>query len=149
MFLVDTMCGRLARWLRILGYDAEWVSDQERQGLIVRCLKESRTLITRDHRFQKTRGIQTIVLESDLIAGQIRELVQKFGLKIEEKNFFSRCTFCNLPLVTIDKKNISSKAAEYVIKTYEIFYQCPQCLRIYWNGTHKDLFEQQLWQILK
>lgn len=149
MFLVDTMCGRFAKWLRILSYDAEWLKDKERTVLIVRCLKESRILITRDHRFQNTRGIKKVILETNDIAGQIHQLAEELHLKINPDDFFKRCSFCNKMLQQIDKKEIMKKIPPYVYEVHQKFYQCSRCQRIYWNGTHLKLFQKQISEILR
>lgn len=148
-FLVDTMCGRLSRWLRILGYDANWIGEQERKTLIVRCLKESRILLTRDHRYEKTRGIRKIILSSEIIRDQIRQIFSELHLKLNEENFFRLCTFCNVYLEPVEKQTVFSRVPPFVYKTCHCFYQCGQCKRTYWEGTHKKLFADQMENILK
>lgn len=147
-FLVDTMCGRLSKWLRILGYDASWLQEKERSRLIVRCLKESRILVTRDHRFEKTRGIKKLILRSERIAGQLRQMVEELSLKIDREKLFSLCSFCNVRVASIDKEMVLSQVPPFVLETHSQFYCCPECKRIYWEGSHKELFEKQLTEIL-
>lgn len=146
-FIVDTMCGRLSRWLRILGYDTRWVSNRERRSLIVQSLKECRILVTRDHRYEKMRGIKKILIHSDRLSEQIHELSQAFHLSYEKARFFQRCTFCNTKIVEIPKEDAYMKVPHYVYITQKHFFSCTECSRIYWGGTHSLLFIKQLEKI--
>lgn len=148
-FLVDTMCGRCSRWLRILGYDADWVDAKERKFLVVRCLRESRVLITRDHRFEKTRGIRTILLVSDRVRDQIGQIARETGLIPDRERYFTRCTFCNVPVETVDKEKARPEVPPFIYETQGTFHGCARCGRIYWQGTHRDLFEKQIERVFK
>lgn len=139
-FLVDTMCGRLARWLRILGYDSEWLDAAERKKLVVRALRESRTLLTRDRRFEKTRGLRTLLLRSDRTEDQVGQVLRELGLEPDPDRFFTRCTFCNRPLEGVPKPEVRSEVPPFVFETQPRFFRCPACRRIYWGGTQPDLF---------
>jgi len=148
-FMVDTMCGRLSRWLRIMGYDTLWASERDRHRMIARCFKESRTLITRCFRYAKTKGLQTVILRTDQLSGQVHQLVEELHLILDKDRFFERCGFCNVIVETIDKNSVISAVPPYVYEVHQQFYRCPNCLRFYWNGTHKPHFEKQLAKMLE
>jgi len=141
-FLVDTMCGRLARWLRILGHDADWLAAPDRKRLVARCLKESRILLTRDRRFSRTRGLHSILLRSDRTEEQVGQVLRELGLQVDSERLFSRCTFCNRPLEEAEKSTVRTEVPAYVFDTQSHFFRCPGCRRVFWGGTQPDLFKR-------
>jgi len=142
------MLGRLCRWLRILGYDAAFFSGTGKSSLVYQALKEGRFILTRNHEVSKKQVIWMLVVESDKLAGQIRQVVSTLGLKPEESRFFTRCSFCNKLLIEISPEVAKGRVPDFVLETIHNFYECPDCHRIYWKGTHSDMFRSQLEAIL-
>ena len=132
--IADGMLGRLARWLRILGYDTLYAPAWEDNELVRRARAEGRLLLTRDTALAQRRGIQSLLVEAQTLPAQLREVVDKLGLQAE--SLFSRCSLCNLPLEGISKDAAQSRVPPYVFATQEHFHRCPGCGRIYWRGTH-------------
>ncbi len=128
------MLGRLARWLRVLGYDTLYSSELDDPELAERALAEDRILLTRDRELSKRRGLQVLLLQDDQIEGQLREVVN--GLKLKTNDAFSRCIQCNLVLEEIDKETARPHVPPFVYTTYDRFRRCPRCERVYWRGTH-------------
>lgn len=114
-FLVDVNAGRMVRWLRLLGYDAEPFRGQADREMMDQAAREGRIVVTRDHGLPKRPGVEVAVLESDRWQEQLGALVRRFGLSAE--GVYSRCLVCNVPV-----------EAE----------GCPQCERVYWAGSHVD-----------
>ena len=132
-FIVDFMLGKLARNLRLLGYDTEYIRHFNRIDLLTRLLEEERILLTRSHSFPKREDIY--VLEIDNHLEQTKEVVRVFNLSPEP---FTRCAVCNFPIVKVKKAEIVGNVPEYVFKTQDEFSKCINCGRIYWKGTHYE-----------
>jgi uncharacterized protein with PIN domain len=143
-FVLTKELGRLAKWLRILGFDTEYYQQSNVGSLIIQALREERIIISRNHHLPQGRGINIVCLSSEKIAEQLNELLNLLKLKPEPDMMFSRCTICNLELKPIDKPMVKDKVPEYVFQTQEVFVRCPQCSRVYWQGTHWGNVEKAL-----
>ncbi|MCM8779082.1 MAG: Mut7-C RNAse domain-containing protein [Candidatus Omnitrophica bacterium] len=135
-FLVTQELGRLCKWLRILGMDAKYIRSDKRSEIIFTAIREERIIVTRDRRLGEHHGLKIILLKSDFLQEQLKQLVEEFKIKIDPEEMFMRCTICNELLIAVEKESIKPWVPEYVFKTQEEFVQCPQCKRIYWQGTH-------------
>ncbi len=143
-FLVDFMLGRLARWLRILGFDAAYYKDKEREGIIYRSLKEKRAVITRDASLSSRKALALFRVKSDNYLHQLKEVLKEFELEINPDRIFSRCSECNLITEPVKKEKIRKKVPGYVFENHNAFSSCSGCGKIYWMGTHKNLMEKVL-----
>ena len=138
-FLVDFMLGRLARWLRILGYDAVYTKKVIDSLLMVNAYKEGRIIITRNTRLYRRAGpANAVFINSDDYKEQVREVIKVLDLEFDRGMFLSRCADCNLPLINISKEMAQTKVPEYVFQTRNDFRTCPQCKRIFWSGSHPN-----------
>ncbi len=135
-FIVSRELGRLARWLRILGYDTSYFDSIDKRGLLITALREGRLIITRTSAFKDHHGLEMIYIESDRVEEQIKQVIAKLRLIIPQKALFSRCVECNQILENISKQEVKGKVPPYVFKTVEQFKKCPDCKKIYWVGTH-------------
>jgi hypothetical protein len=132
-FLADEMLGRLARWLRILGYDTAYLSADDH--VLVRLARaEGRILVTRDTELARRRGLRAVLMESERVEEQVRQLLDDLGLTAGSS--FSRCPVCNTPLEEVGKEAVADRVPPYVLRTQERFSRCLGCGRIYWRGTH-------------
>lgn len=138
-FLVDVMLGSLARWLRILGYDAAYVREREPNDLIERALEEERVLLTRDRRLAARRRIGPhVLIERDELGAQLRWVIGELRLTPRREHLFRRCVECNRELVELDHARAAALVPPYVAATQERFHRCPSCGRIYWPATHPE-----------
>lgn len=142
-FYCDTMLGRLARWLRLLGYDAAYDAEIGDWELLSRCRRESRILLTRDQsiikRWQVGRGwVRTVLLKGDLLAEQVSELEAAVDLTAA----MPRCPVCNRPLHGLDRDAAKEKVPPYVFQTQTEFQTCMTCGRVYWKATHWQEIEK-------
>lgn len=128
------MLGRLARWLRVLGYDTLYFPDGEDAGLVRRALAEDRILLTRDVELGRRRGVRVILIADDRVENQLREIAHLLPLTADEA--FSRCLDCNLPLIELERALARDLVPPYVFATQQRFRRCPQCGKVYWRGTH-------------
>ena len=139
-FIVDHNVGKLARWLRLMGYDARFFRRGADSELVAIALKEGRVIVTRDSRIMLrrlvTKGrLRALLVRSDRHQEQVRQLIADLQLDYRY-NPFSRCLECNQPLLERKKAELKELVPPYVLKTQEQFRQCPSCGRIYWRGTH-------------
>lgn len=141
-FLADSMLGRLARWLRILGYDTTYLSKGGDRELIESAQREERILLTRDRHLGRDWTVKTFLVESELVDEQLKEVVCRFNL--DAKRLFSRCPICNLELSKIEKDLLRDKVPEFVYKTYDKFWSCKSCGRYYWPGTHWENIKEKV-----
>ncbi|MEN3013166.1 MAG: Mut7-C RNAse domain-containing protein [Endomicrobiia bacterium] len=149
-FIVDFMCGRLAKWLRILGYDAYFFNDTSRNKILIESLKTQRIILTRDTRLSKKKAYKIILISSDKIRQQIKQVIKELNLKLNPEEFFSICSICNRKIEKIEnKQEIKETVPIYVYETAKEFYKCPECNRIYWQGSHYELFLKEIEKILQ
>lgn len=133
------MLGSLARWLRILGYDAAYVREREPGELIDRALEEDRVLLTRDRRLAARRKIGPhLLIASDDLGEQLRQVLRGGRAHARRDRLFRRCVECNRDLVALDHARAAALVPAYVAATQERFHRCPGCGRIYWRATHPE-----------
>ncbi|MBI5031779.1 MAG: Mut7-C RNAse domain-containing protein [Chloroflexi bacterium] len=133
-FLADNMLGRLATWLRLLGYDTAYLPHVDDPELASIARTENRVLLTRDVELTRRRKLRSLLIESEKVEQQLQQVFRAFGLSAREA--FSRCAECNVPLESVSKQSIQEQVPPYVLQTHHRFRRCPQCGRIYWRGTH-------------
>jgi uncharacterized protein with PIN domain len=142
-FVADVMVGKLARWLRVLGFDVLYSNKYVDDELIRISESQTRVVLTRDTGLaaRLTRG-RCLFIESDDYKEQVRQVVHSCGL--QEFKVFSRCLECNASLVDVDKETIFDKVPPFVYLTQERFVRCPSCDRVYWHGTHAEHMLRQI-----
>lgn len=146
-FLLTKELGRLVKWLRILGFDAEYFSDNSRSSLIINALRDDRTILTRNHHLPKGKGVKIAFIKNEKIKEQVAEVLEKFQVEPDSGAMFTRCILCNELLTKIEKEKIKDRVPEYVFNTQEEFVVCPKCSRAYWKGTHWGNVEELITQI--
>ena len=139
-FVADCNVGRLARWLRALGYDATYHHQIGDAELVRRALAERRVLLTRDRDLMQRRPISTglvqaLLLRDDRVREQLRQVVAELGLGRER--CFSRCLECNLELLLAPPEAVRDRVPPYVAATQTAYAECRRCGRVYWAGTHQ------------
>jgi hypothetical protein len=135
-FCADAMLGRLARWLRVLGYDTTWQAHVEDGALVRLALDEGRVLLTRDRDLPRQwRVPRCLVLGSDAPLEQLREVVERCGLD-PRRPLFRRCTRCNAPTGSVPRAEVAGRVPARVWRREERFTVCPGCGRVYWQGSH-------------
>jgi len=143
-FVLDVNLGRLARWLRLLGFDAVYRHDF--QDAAVACLagRQNRVVLTRDrlllHRKAITHGYW---VRSDDPVAQVAEVLRRFQL---ERNVrpFRRCLACNGLIHPATKAEVLDQLEPGTRTHYEKFYQCDRCGKVYWHGPHHKHMLAQL-----
>ncbi|MBI4188678.1 MAG: Mut7-C RNAse domain-containing protein [Chloroflexi bacterium] len=139
-FIVDNNVGKLAKWLRMMGYDTLFFAGRDDSELVAAALAEDRVILTRDTRIMKRRVVisgqlKAILIENDRPEEQKKQVSEALNLNPQLKPF-TICLECNQPLVTRDKKEVRGLVPPYVFQTQDKYMECPVCHRIYWQGTH-------------
>jgi uncharacterized protein with PIN domain len=149
LFLADHMLGRLARWLRAIGYDTEFDPSLDDPQLALHAAREGRVLLTRDRGLTK-RGMvrRWVLIESDHLPAQLRQVLGELDLPPPEIRL-SRCLACNGRAEDVPKEDAVKHVPPYVGRTQERFRRCVRCGRYYWAGTHVERMRQELHEMLQ
>jgi uncharacterized protein with PIN domain len=152
-FIVDHNVGKMAKWLRMAGFDASLFTGADDAAIVAAALAEDRILLTRDRRIMKRRVIvsgliKAILIESDHFKTQVQQILST--LKLDKSSFhpFTTCLECNRRLEECAKEAIKDRVPPYVYLTQEHFAECPVCHRLYWQGTHWQAMNRDIDGIL-
>ena len=140
---VDAMLGRLAHWLRLMGYDAAYWRDGSDEALIDAAKADDRLIVTRDRALARRRGVRALLITSEALDDQLVEARAVLGGDAEP---FTRCSECNGVLVELPRAAARDLVPLYVWQTQVQFRRCSDCGRIYWKGTHWPALHERLEQ---
>ena len=130
-FVADTMLGRLARWLRLLGFDVLYPNLDDKELIK---FADERIILTRDKELGEKKNV--FLIKSVDVDEQLKQVINE--LKPEIQNPLSRCSVCNQILIEVDKNSVKNLVPERIYKSHDIFWRCPDCNKIYWKGSHYD-----------
>lgn len=148
-FAVDCMLGKLAKWLKILGFDAIFFSKIEDDELMAIAQKEGRILLTRDTgMIERARGLTALFINSEEWREQVKQVLDHFDLWTDVKPN-SRCIECNILLKEISQDRAKNLVTPFVYETADTFALCPNCDRVFWRGTHLKDMEFKINELLK
>ena len=137
------MLGRLARWLRVLGYDVDYSNRYEDNQILDLARRDGRIILTRDTGLQSRAGsLDCLLIRSDSYREQVRQVLDTCAL--HDASPFSRCLDCNHPLEDVDKETVFEQIPPFVYLTHDRFALCRSCGRVYWHGTHAENIEAQI-----
>jgi hypothetical protein len=140
--IADVMLGRLAKWLRLLGYDTRYDNAADDARLLRLAQAEDRVLLTRDRALSRQRGVRAVWIESQDLRAQLRQVRTTIGPPAGGS--LTRCAVCNAQLEPIDKAEVETRVPPYVFQTRDAFQCCPRCDRIYWAATHVERMQEVL-----
>ena len=136
-FVADVMVGKLARWLRVLGFDVAYSNVFQDDEIIRLASSENRIILTRDCGLAaRCDNSQCLLISSGEYEEQVQQVVRTFDLK--EFSVFSRCLECNTPLQRVDKEDVFERVPPFIYLTQDRFAICPSCNRVFWHGSHAD-----------
>jgi len=138
LFVIDVHLGKLARYMRMLGFDSLYENNLNDELIVELSLKEKRTILTRDVGLLKRKNItHGYYIRNINTEKQIEEVVKRFQLEKMIKEF-TRCINCNGLLNPIEKEKIIEKLPPKVKIHYTEFFTCSNCSKIYWHGSHVE-----------
>ena len=138
-FLADSMLGKLARWLRMLGQDVVYTIELGDSELLEVAKRENRVLLTKDLELYKraiARGMNAFYVEGETESGRLAELSQRYGLTLAVDMEKSHCPICNTKLKTSSKEQLTNELEKNTLTYYDKFWKCPDCGQVYWQGAH-------------
>jgi uncharacterized protein with PIN domain len=142
-FIADVHLGKLAKLLRMLGFDCLYHNNYTNQQLINIAAGTGRVLLTRN----STLSRSAFFIESEDAMQQLKQTLTAFPLVGAIKPF-TRCIVCNESLQSKEKAEVEMLLKRNTAIYYNQFWQCKQCQRIYWKGSHYEKMKQQLEELL-
>ncbi len=147
-FLCDGMLGSLARWLRILGYDAELDTVSSDEALAASADEAGQWLLTKD-RALAARGPRTMLVRSEALEDQLVEVLSRLELRPAPDSFGTRCTECNGVVCPVEKETVRGLVPPFVWETVGEMRRCESCGKVYWRGTHVRRIENRIRRVLE
>jgi len=137
-FIADCMLGKLAKWLRMLGYDTVYITDADDDELVRIAVREDRILLTRDRRLCDRRMVRKrcVFVDWGSTREQVRQVIRELDLQVDREAIFTRCAVCNGEIAPISKPSVAERVPSFVYQTQADFGYCAGCDRIYWRGIH-------------
>lgn len=144
-FVADCMLGRLAKWLRILGFDVAYFSKAEDPDLVALARREDRILLTRDTGLieRTAKRADRLFIRSDDWEDQLVQVLDELDLWGQARPN-TRCLACNLPLKPLSRERAKNLVSPYVGEHAASFAVCSGCDRVFWPGTHYGDMERKI-----
>lgn len=135
-FLLDVHLGRLAKLLRMLGFDSAYGGAAAEDRGLARSRLERRILLTRDRGLLKRAVVSHgYCVRSSAPTRQLTEVLRRFDLW-DRVRPLTLCLRCNAPLEAVPRQEAVGRVPPHVLDSYAGFSRCPQCRRLYWPGSH-------------
>ncbi len=147
-FICDDHLGRLAKYLRMLGFDTLYNNDYDHNILISLSNSHNRILLSRDKKLLLNKKITRRYLVKQAEPGeQVREVLEYFDLK---KNItpMSRCLECNGVVQQVPEESVKHRIEKYIIEINDEFTECKGCGKIFWKGSHYDSMMKRIRKIV-
>lgn len=139
-FIADAMLGKLAKWLRMLGFDTLYLRASNDDVLVARAVIEKRQLLTRKTQLGKRKELKDylfFIADNDPLK-QLEAVIEHYQLTTVPHVSFTRCLICNQELRDVEPSQIGSLLPDYVINSQKHFSRCSGCKRVFWRGTHYE-----------
>ncbi len=131
--LVDGTLGRLARWLRLAGYDTVFLKSTDHSVVMREARAAQRVIVTRDQALARRCAMRVILIMGHEVTEQLNEVECELGPAAPAQ---TRCAVCNTPLESLSRQAAQPRVPPYVWRTQQVFHECPRCHRVYWRGSH-------------
>jgi uncharacterized protein with PIN domain len=135
-FVADVMLGRLAKRMRLLGFDVLYDQSLDDNEIIRLSLEQHRLILTRDTVLAaRPLAAGHLFIENDDVGRQLHQVLSAYP---PEPLVFplSRCSHCNVLLAAVSKEEVKDRVPNYVYQKSTIFHVCETCGRVYWTGSH-------------
>lgn len=143
-FIVDSMLGKLAKRLRLMGYDTYYDPKADDREILRLSKEEDRFIVTRDSQMAKIHGAKVLLIRSTDLMTQLKEMSKLAKISPESGLSFSRCPECNTPVKDVSKEEVKNIVPKFVYETLNKFSYCPKCKKAYWQGTHYQKLRNEL-----
>jgi len=141
-FIADVHLGRLARLLRMMGFDTEWANHLPDDLIVSTARREGRIVLSRDRGLLKRRAVTHGCLVNSLEPReQLAEILARFDLS-RQVRLFSRCMDCNVVLARVSRTSVLDALPPSVAETCSEFSRCPRCGKVFWRGTHWETMKR-------
>jgi len=141
-FVLDVHLGKLARYLRLCGFDTLYERDYTDNEIIIISSKQRRIILTRDKKLLNNKKVtHGIWIRSQYPDLQLQEVFNRLDLKKQAKPF-TRCMGCNTELIDVQKEKIVDRIPPRTREFYDVFRMCPACRQIYWEGSHFEKMKE-------
>lgn len=147
-FIADAMLGRLAHWLRLLGFDCRYEQHVADEDLVRWGVEQERIILTRDRALPEEWRVSDIcVLCEEKTFDQLGEVLRRFDLS-RSVRLFTRCSECNLELLAAQGADVTGRVPAGILVSHRDFRECPGCDRVYWEGSHTDRVKRVVERLL-
>ena len=135
-FIADAMLGRLAKWLRLLGFDVLYYRDIDDRDIVRIAREQERTILTKDTQLSKRKGLPGVIfVEEDDVFEQLTLIMER--LDFNQVALSGRCAGCNGLLDEVThKEEVKDFVPEFIYLNFPRFIRCRQCGKVYWEGSH-------------
>jgi len=148
-FLVDSMLGKLAKYLLILGFDTVYFTQTNASSLFEKAYQEKRIILSRNTKLKHIDGFPNFVfINDDQPDKQLSEVIKHFKIHISRDQLFTRCLACNQKLIIGNHEDVKGKVPPYILGIHKEFSVCPHCKKVYWEGTHLKKMKEIIWKVL-
>jgi uncharacterized protein with PIN domain len=137
-FVAESTLGRLAKWLRLAGFDTLYDTQPPHWRRLRACADaENRVVLSRTRRvIGRLRADQGLLIQFDTPIEQVRQVIKHYHIRPGDLDPLSRCSRCNSRLRPADEAHLQKAVPDYVRQHHVRFMMCAQCGRIYWPGSH-------------
>nr|WP_262921400.1 Mut7-C ubiquitin/RNAse domain-containing protein [Maribellus maritimus] len=143
-FVIDVNLGKLARKLRLLGFDSVFRNNLEDDEIVEIAVNEKRIILTRDKGVLKhSKVTHGYWLRNDNPKIQLKEIIERFQLQNQFRPF-SRCSNCNGSLRAIQKAEATGRVPQDTLQIFDSFWECTGCSNVYWEGSHFERINKWL-----
>ena len=147
-FVCDVHLGKLARRLRLLGFDVAYHNMATDPELVETALAEQRAILTQDRGILKLKTVSHgYLVRSPNVQEQVVEVIRRFDL-LARIDPFSRCTHCNGLILSVDKADVQADLPPKTRGYYHEFFRCEACGKVYWKGTHFSRMAAEVQELL-
>ncbi|MCL4341503.1 MAG: Mut7-C RNAse domain-containing protein [Candidatus Thermoplasmatota archaeon] len=147
VFCADGMLGKLARWLRFMGFDTVYAGSESTDKQIISYVRDRGMILLTSDRLMASMYRDSVLIRSNVLSEQIREVISRF--MPDPGKFMSRCSVCNSLLHEIKQEKVDLRVPDSVKENHLAVMECPGCGRLYWHGTHYPSILMKLNSILR
>jgi len=151
-FYADSMLGKLSRFLRFLGHDTLYRIDEDIESMLKNALDNNRIILTQARKvlqLSNRKGVKSVMMPTTNIIDQLQVLKQELNLVMQIPPKKMRCSICNGDLLDRNKNEIADKIPKGTFEYYDTFWECKECGKIFWLGSHWEDIKRTIAEVEK